>query len=116
MARPWRGRCWRWGIPALAEGAGLPVPKGGFIGLRPEDIQLRPAGEGQLQGTVALVEALGAETLIHVATATGAKVIAYDRLITNTPDLDYYVAFDNFKVGAQQATSLLAEKWAAAIS
>ena len=35
------------------------------------------------------------------------KVIAYDRLITNTPDLDYYVAFDNFKVGQLQGQALL---------
>ncbi|HET7838682.1 MAG TPA: sugar-binding protein, partial [Rectinemataceae bacterium] len=32
----------------------------------------------------------------------GIKVIAYDRLIMNTPDVDYYATFDNFKVGAIQ--------------
>lgn len=30
------------------------------------------------------------------------KVIAYDRLIMNTPDCDYYATFDNFKVGVIQ--------------
>ncbi|MFA5852511.1 MAG: sugar-binding protein, partial [Spirochaetales bacterium] len=30
------------------------------------------------------------------------KVIAYDRLIMNTPDVDYYATFDNFKVGVIQ--------------
>ncbi len=34
-------------------------------------------------------------------------VIAYDRLIRNSPNVDYYATFDNFKVGVQQATSLL---------
>jgi putative multiple sugar transport system substrate-binding protein len=34
-------------------------------------------------------------------------VIAYDRLIRNSPNVDYYTTFDNFKVGVQQATSLL---------
>ncbi len=63
-------------LSSLAEGAGLPVPAGGFIGLRPEDIQLRPAGEGQLQGKVEMIEALGAETLIHVATTGGALLVA----------------------------------------
>jgi putative multiple sugar transport system substrate-binding protein len=37
----------------------------------------------------------------------GAIVIAYDRLILNTPDVDYYVAFDNFKVGQLQGQALL---------
>ncbi|UFS61193.1 multiple monosaccharide ABC transporter substrate-binding protein [Subtercola endophyticus] len=34
-------------------------------------------------------------------------VIAYDRLIRNSPNVDYYATFDNEKVGVQQATSLL---------
>jgi putative multiple sugar transport system substrate-binding protein len=34
-------------------------------------------------------------------------VIAYDRLIRDTPNVDYYATFDNFQVGVQQAQSLL---------
>jgi putative multiple sugar transport system substrate-binding protein len=34
-------------------------------------------------------------------------VIAYDRLIRKSANVDYYATFDNFKVGVQQATSLL---------
>jgi putative multiple sugar transport system substrate-binding protein len=34
-------------------------------------------------------------------------VIAYDRLIRDNENVDFYVTFDNFKVGTQQATSLL---------
>jgi putative multiple sugar transport system substrate-binding protein len=37
----------------------------------------------------------------------GVKVISYDRLINESPDVDYYVTFDNNKVGVQQGTSLL---------
>jgi putative multiple sugar transport system substrate-binding protein len=37
----------------------------------------------------------------------GVKVIAYDRLINGSPNVDYYVTFDNNKVGIQQGTSLL---------
>ena len=37
----------------------------------------------------------------------GATVIAYDRLIMNTPNVDYYVAFDNRKVGQLQGQALL---------
>ncbi|MEK8106962.1 substrate-binding domain-containing protein [Micromonospora sp. M12] len=46
-------------------------------------------------------------TQVAAAHAQGVKVIAYDRLIKNTPDLDYYVAFDNFKVGQLQGQALL---------
>ena len=37
----------------------------------------------------------------------GATVIAYDRLILNTKDVDYYVAYDNEKVGELQGQALL---------
>ena len=41
------------------------------------------------------------------AAQDGVKVIAYDRLINGSPNVDYYVTFDNNKVGIQQGTSLL---------
>jgi len=41
------------------------------------------------------------------AGSDGVKVIAYDRLINGSPNVDYYVTFDNQKVGVQQGTSLL---------
>lgn len=46
-------------------------------------------------------------TQVDAAHAAGAKVIAYDRLITNTANVDYYIAFDNFKVGQLQGQALL---------
>jgi len=44
-----------------------------------------------------------------LADAAAAKipVIAYDRLIRDSPDVDYYATFDNARVGLQQATTLL---------
>ncbi len=60
-------------LPALA---GWPVAAGGFIGLRPENVLLQPAGQGTVQGRVELVEALGAETLVYVALASGAQLVA----------------------------------------
>jgi putative multiple sugar transport system substrate-binding protein len=42
------------------------------------------------------------------AAAQGTKVIAYDRLIEDTKDVDYYVAYDNEKVGELQGKALLA--------
>ena len=46
-------------------------------------------------------------TQVKAAKDSGAIVIAYDRLIKNTPDVDYYVAYDNFKVGQLQGQALL---------
>jgi putative multiple sugar transport system substrate-binding protein len=46
-------------------------------------------------------------TQVKAAKDAGAYVIAYDRLIKNTPDVDYYVAYDNFKVGQLQGQALL---------
>src|ERR1700722_6074154 len=36
----------------------------------------------------------------------GIVVIAYDRLIRDTPNVDYYATFDNFQVGVLQAQSI----------
>jgi putative multiple sugar transport system substrate-binding protein len=44
--------------------------------------------------------------VLKQAKARGITVIAYDRLIRNTPDVDYYATFDNFQVGALQAQSI----------
>ncbi|GAB7046088.1 substrate-binding domain-containing protein [Catenuloplanes indicus] len=44
---------------------------------------------------------------VDAAHAEGIKVIAYDRLIKGTANVDYYVAFDNFKVGELQGQALL---------
>jgi len=46
-------------------------------------------------------------TQVEQARDAGAIVIAYDRLIQNTDAVDYYVAFDNFKVGQLQGQALL---------
>ncbi|TFC82912.1 sugar ABC transporter substrate-binding protein [Cryobacterium sinapicolor] len=46
-------------------------------------------------------------TQVQSARDAGAIVIAYDRLILNTEAVDYYVAYDNFKVGELQGQALL---------
>ncbi len=48
---------------------------------------------------------LGAQ--IKEAKAAGATVIAYDRLLLNTRAVDFYLAYDNFKVGELQGMALL---------
>jgi putative multiple sugar transport system substrate-binding protein len=46
-------------------------------------------------------------TQLQQAADAGVKIIAYDRLLENTENVDYYVAFDNFKVGQLQGEALL---------
>ena len=41
------------------------------------------------------------------AAEKGVKVIAYDRLIKGSKNVDYYATFDNFQVGVLQATSIV---------
>ncbi|OII29559.1 sugar ABC transporter substrate-binding protein [Curtobacterium sp. MMLR14_010] len=44
---------------------------------------------------------------VKSAKSSGAVVIAWDRNILNTKNVDYYVAFNNYKVGQLQANALL---------
>ncbi|GIF14961.1 sugar-binding protein [Actinoplanes teichomyceticus] len=56
---------------------------------------------------IGATDAAQLSTQVAAAKQAGATVIAYDRLITNTKDVDYYIAFDNFKVGQLQGQALL---------
>ena len=86
------------------------------------DVQYAPASntvaeqQNQIQAMVtggAKVIIIGAKdgkqlaTQVEAARDAGVTVIAYDRLIENTEAVDYYVAFDNFKVGELQGQALL---------
>lgn len=46
-------------------------------------------------------------TQLADAKAQGVTVIAYDRLLQNTKDVDYYIAYNNKKVGELQGKALL---------
>jgi len=48
-----------------------------------------------------------AERLVDAAAAAGIKVISYDRLITGTDAVDFYVTFDSVAVGKAQAQYLV---------
>lgn len=48
-----------------------------------------------------------AAAAVEEAKAAGITVIAYDRLITGTEAVDYYVTFDSFAVGAAQGQYLV---------
>ncbi|MBW6418563.1 multiple monosaccharide ABC transporter substrate-binding protein [Celeribacter sp. PS-C1] len=56
---------------------------------------------------IAAIDGTTLSNALENAAAAGVKVIAYDRLIRDSGDVDYYATFDNFKVGVQQATSLV---------
>jgi len=47
-------------------------------------------------------DAASAASLVEKAKQENIPVISYDRLITNTDQLDYYLSFDNVKVGELQ--------------
>ena len=48
-----------------------------------------------------------AAAAVEEARDAGIKVISYDRLITNTDAVDYYVTFDSIAVGAEQGQYLV---------
>ena len=57
---------------------------------------------------VAAIDGTTLSDILKKAKEGGAKVFAYDRLISKTGDVDYYTTFDNFGVGVLQGSSLVA--------
>ena len=51
---------------------------------------------------IASIDGSALGTVLAQAKAAGIKVIAYDRMLTNTADVDFYATFDNYKVGTIQ--------------
>ncbi|MCO5082744.1 MAG: sugar-binding protein [Rhizobiaceae bacterium] len=56
---------------------------------------------------IASIDGTTLSAVLQQAADNGVKVIAYDRLIRDSANVDYYTTFDNFKVGVLQAESLL---------
>ncbi|GAA4735680.1 sugar ABC transporter substrate-binding protein [Amnibacterium soli] len=56
---------------------------------------------------IASIDGTALSDQLDTAGKKGVKVIAYDRLINGNKNVDYYTTFDNYKVGVDQATSLL---------
>ncbi|WP_295844107.1 multiple monosaccharide ABC transporter substrate-binding protein [Tardiphaga sp.] len=55
---------------------------------------------------VASIDGTTLSDVLAQAKAKGITIIAYDRLIRDTPNVDYYATFDNFQVGVLQAQSI----------
>jgi putative multiple sugar transport system substrate-binding protein len=56
---------------------------------------------------VAAIDGTALSSQLQQAADAGIPVISYDRLIRDTENVDFYVSFDNFKVGVAQGTALL---------
>src|SRR6266516_90833 len=56
---------------------------------------------------IASIDGTAITTQLQEAADKKIPVIAYDRLNRKSANVDYYATFDNYKVGVQQATSLL---------
>ncbi|MBP8272774.1 MAG: sugar-binding protein, partial [Sphaerotilus sp.] len=56
---------------------------------------------------IAAIDGTTLSNALQKAADKGVKVIAYDRLIKGSKNVDYYATFDNFQVGVLQAGSLV---------
>lgn len=56
---------------------------------------------------IASIDGTTLSAVLQQAADAGIKVIAYDRLIRDTANVDLYTTFDNFQVGVLQANSLV---------
>jgi putative multiple sugar transport system substrate-binding protein len=55
------------------------------------------------------VDSAAAAAAADAAAKAGVKVVAYDRLITGTKNVDFYVTFDSFSVGAAWGNYLVSQ-------
>jgi putative multiple sugar transport system substrate-binding protein len=56
---------------------------------------------------IAAIDGTALSSQLQAAADAGIPVISYDRLIRDSENVDFYVSFDNYKVGVAQATGLL---------
>ncbi len=56
---------------------------------------------------IASIDGTTLSAVLQQAADQGIKVIAYDRLIRDSGNVDFYTTFDNFQVGVLQANSLV---------
>ena len=79
--------------------AGVKLPVGGSVGLRPEYVLLVASTVGDFKAKVELVEALGAETLVYVTTEWG------DQIVSRHTERTTLVAGDSVGVKVDMATA-----------
>ncbi|WP_112139249.1 multiple monosaccharide ABC transporter substrate-binding protein [Glycomyces dulcitolivorans] len=64
-------------------------------------------GQGVNVLVIAAIDNKSLNGVLAQAKEADVTVIAYDRLILDTPDVDYYTSFDNTKVGTLQGTYIV---------
>ena len=57
---------------------------------------------------ITAVDGAALSSILDKAKSQGVKIIAYDRLLMNSDAVDYYVSYDNYKVGVLQAEYIIA--------
>ncbi len=62
--------------------------------------------KGDAALVIAAIDGESLSTVLQKAADAKIPVIAYDRLIKKTPNVDYYATFDNFQVGVIQASQI----------
>jgi ABC-type sugar transport system ATPase subunit len=68
------------------------------LGVRPEDVRLANSGDGTLQGRVAVVEALGNTTFVHVDTEFGQVNVESDPALRLEAGVNVGLRFEDNKV------------------
>src|ERR1700758_5726072 len=63
--------------------------------------------KGEKGLVIAAIDGTTLSNALQKAADAGIKVIAYDRLIRGSKNVDYYATFDNFQVGVLQANSIV---------
>ena len=82
-------------LPARATFAGeRPIE----LGVRPEDVRLTNSGDGTLPGRVAVVEALGNTTFVHVDTEFGQVNVESDPALRLEAGVNVALSFEKDKV------------------
>ncbi|APX33258.1 MULTISPECIES: multiple monosaccharide ABC transporter substrate-binding protein [Brachybacterium] len=56
---------------------------------------------------IASIDGASLSAQLDNAASQGIPVVAYDRLLTDSENVDFYVTFDNYKVGVSQANALM---------
>ncbi|MDT3376086.1 sugar ABC transporter substrate-binding protein [Labrys neptuniae] len=91
-------------LEAKGYGADLQYANGDIPGQLAQIENMLTKGDKVL--VIAAIDGTTLADALKAAAAKGVKVIAYDRLIRNSENVDYYATFDNFQVGVLQAQSL----------
>jgi ABC-type sugar transport system ATPase subunit len=68
------------------------------LGVRPEDVRLANSGDGTLPGRVAVVEALGNTTFVHVHTEFGQVNVESDPALRLEAGVNVALSFEKDKV------------------